>query len=187
MNHQGLLKPQDILSMMIKLSFGVDKYAFITKEIHHRDISKDLNYQRTFNSFYVVRRNAKWRKIYYDYFEKQKKNRYLTFEDIIRYLYKHTGFVEASFSSKLLSTINPKMPIWDVYVVKNLGLKTKSGKPLDKIEQFVRLYREIDEYFMGLINSEWGKAAISTFNNALPSYKWISDEKKIDFFIWKIR
>jgi hypothetical protein len=187
MSQQGFPKPQDILSKMIKQSFGINRYAFIIKEIHTRDISKDLDYQRTFNAFYVVRRDAKWRKTYFDYFEMQKKNKDLTFEDIIRYLYKHTGFVEASFSSKLLSTINPNMAIWDIYVLKNLGLKTNLGKPLDKIEQFVRLYREINEYFMGLLKSEWGKAAIKKFNEILPDHQWISDLKKLDFFIWQIR
>ena len=187
MNTKAFPKPKEILSNIIKQSFGIDRYAFIIKEIHNRDISKDLNYQRTYNAFYVVRRDATWRKTYYDYFEKQKKNKDLTFEDIIRYLYKHTGFVEASFSSKLLSTINPKMPIWDMYVLKNLGFKTKLGKPLDKIDQAVKLYREIHDYFIELLKSEWGKSVISTFNNALSSYKWISDVKKIDFYIWKTR
>jgi hypothetical protein len=187
MNLKGFPKPNEILSKMIKQSFGIYKYTYIINEIHNRDISKDLDYQRTFNAFYVVRRDAKWRKTYFDYFEKQKKNKDLTFEDIIRYLYQHTGSVEASFSSKLLSTINPNMPIWDIYVLKNLGLKTKLGKPLDKIDQAVRLYREINEYFMGLLKSKWGKAAIYKFNETIPDHQWISDLKKIDFFIWQIR
>jgi hypothetical protein len=72
-------------------------------------------------------------------------------------------------------------------VLKNLGFRTKLGKPLDKIEQFVRLYREINEYFMGLLKSEWGKAAIHKFNETLPEHKWVSDLKKIDFFVWSIR
>jgi hypothetical protein len=187
MNTQAFPKPKEILSNIIKQSFGIDRYAFIIKEIHNLDISKDLYYQRTYNAFYVVRRDATWRKTYYDYFEKQKKNKDLTFEDIIRYLYKHTGFVEASFSSKLLSTINPKMPIWDSYVLKNLGFKTKKVKPLDKIEEVVKLYREIIEYYSKLIDSKWGKDVISTFDSALPAFKGISPTKKIDFFVWKIR
>jgi hypothetical protein len=79
------------------------------------------------------------------------------------------------------------MPIWDLYVLKNLGLETKVGKPLYKLEQSVRLYREINDYYLGLRESKWGKEVISAFNIALPQYKWISDVKKIDFFIWKIR
>jgi hypothetical protein len=49
------------------------------------------------------------------------------FEEVIWYLYEKTVQVEASFCSKLLCTIQPNMPIWDVYVLKKLGLKIKLG------------------------------------------------------------
>ncbi len=179
--------PQEILTDMIKKSFGIERYAYIVSEIHKKDISKNLDYQRTYNAFYVVRRDAKWRKIYFDYFEKHKNNKKLSFEDVIQYLHKKTGFVEPSFSSKLLSTINPDMPIWDVYVLKNLGLKTKTGRALDKLEQAVRLYREIYYYYRRIKDSKWGKESVLVFNKALPEYSWLSNVKKIDFFIWKIR
>jgi len=80
--------PQEILTDMIKQSFGIERYAYIVSEIHKRDICKDLEYQRTYNAFYVVRRDAKWRKIYFDYFEKQKTKKKLSFDEIIRYLNK---------------------------------------------------------------------------------------------------
>jgi hypothetical protein len=179
--------PEVVISNVLKKSFGIDKYSLIIKELSKRDISKDLNYQRVFNAFYVVRRNSKWRKIYYEYFESQKNNKHLTFEMIIRYLYEKTVQVEASFSSKLLSTVNPNMPIWDIYVLKNLGLKMKLGKPQDKIEQAIKLYRDIHETYMRLVKSEWGKSAIAKFNELLPDARWISDIKKVDFFIWQTR
>lgn len=187
MKFNNFANPQEILTDIIKKSFGIEKYAYIVSEIQNRDISKDLSYQRTYNAFYVVRRDAKWRKIYFDYFEKQKNKRKLSFDEVIKYFYKYTGKVEPSFSSKLLSTINPQMPIWDLFVLKNLGLKTKEGKPLYKLEQSMRLYREINDYYLGLSESKWGKEVISAFNITLPQYKWISDVKKLDFFIWKIR
>ena len=183
----NLVLPEFVISKMLKKSFGIDRYTFIIKELSKRDISIDPNYQRFFNAFYVVRRDRKWRKIYYDYFESQKNNKNLTFENVIRYLYEKTGQVEASFSSKLLSTVNPNMPIWDAYVLKNLGLKMKMGKPQDRIEQAIRLYRDIHETYMRLVKSEWGKSAIAKFNELLPDARWISDIKKIDFFIWQTR
>ena len=102
--------PEIVISSMVRKSFGIDKYNFIIKKLSIRDISEDNDYQKIFNAFYVVRRNSKWRKIYYEFFESQKNNKLLTFEIILRYLYEKTGQVEASFSSKLLSTVNPQMP-----------------------------------------------------------------------------
>jgi hypothetical protein len=75
MSPQGFPKPQDILSNMIKQSLGIDRYGFIIKEIHTRDISKVLDYQGTFNAFHVVIRYATWRKILYEQVESQKKNK----------------------------------------------------------------------------------------------------------------
>ncbi len=187
MKFKNFPNSQEILTDMIKQSFGIERYAYIVKELQKRNVSKDKDYQRTYNAFYVVRRDAKWRKIYFDYFEKHKNNKKLSFEEVIQYLYQQTGLVESSFSSKLLSTINPQMPIWDLYVLKNLGLETRVGKPLYKLEQSVKLYREIRDYYLGLSESKWGKEVISVFNITLPQYKWISDVKKIDFFLWKMR
>ena len=183
----NLVLPEIVISKMLKKSFGIDRYTFIIKELSKRNILKDINYQQVFNSFYVVRRNSKWQKIYYEYFESQKNNKNLTFEMVIQYLYEKTGQVEASFSTKLLSTVNPNMPIWDAFVLKNLGIKMKAGKPQDRIEQAIRLYRDIHETYMRLAKSEWGKSAIAKFNEVLPDARWISDTKKVDFFIWQTR
>ena len=183
----NLVLPEFVISKMLKKSFGIDRYTFIIKELSKRDISKDTNYQRFFNAFYVVRRDHKWRKIYYEYFESQKHNKNLTFEMVIRYLYEKTGQVEASFSSKLLSTVNPNMPIWDAFVLKNLGIKMKTGKPLNRMDQAIKRYRDIHETYIRLVKSEWGKSTIAKFNEVLPDARWISDTKKVDFFIWQIR
>jgi hypothetical protein len=182
-----LIAPEVVVSNLLKKSFGIDKYTFIIRELSKRNIAKDYTYQKVFNAFYVVRRNSKWRKIYYDFFESQKNNKHLTFEMILRYLFEKTGQVEASFSSKLLSTVNPNMPIWDAYVLKNLGIKMKAGNPLDRIDQAIKRYRDIHETYIGLVKSEWGKSAIAKFNELLPDYLWISDIKKVDFFIWQTR
>jgi hypothetical protein len=40
---------------------------------------------------------------------------------------------------------------------------------------------------MRLVSSAWGKSVIAKFNEVLPNDKWISDTKKIDFFIWQMR
>ena len=101
-------------------SMGLDKYIFIINQLKRTDVSKDLLFQRTFNGFYIVRRNDAWRKVYYDYFE-NIKGESPTFSSIITHLYAHTGNIEPSFSSKMLATIFPEKPIWDQYVIKNLN------------------------------------------------------------------
>ena len=94
-----------VIENRIADSMGFDKYEQIIRLVRKTDVSSDMNYQRIFNGFYRVRRDAEWRKEYYDLFETVKDSN-PSFEFIIRTLYKTTGNIEASFSSKMLATIN---------------------------------------------------------------------------------
>ena len=101
-------------------SLGLDKYRYIMDNVWNTDVSLNADFQRTFNGFYIVRRNEEWRKVYYGLFE-QMKSGAPTFANILTYLFEHTGNIEPSFSSKMLATIYPNQPIWDQYVVQNLN------------------------------------------------------------------
>lgn len=68
------------------------------ENIQNTDVSCDNDFQRTFNGFYIVRRNGEWRKIFYTYFERIK-NDIPSFENIITYLYENIGNLEPSFAS----------------------------------------------------------------------------------------
>ena len=103
-------------------SMGLDKYRYIMEQVSITNVAIDTDFQRTFNGFYVVRRNESWRKSYYEYFESVKNGK-PTFKNIITYLYECTGNIEPSFSSKMLATIIPEKPIWDRYVVQNLNMQ----------------------------------------------------------------
>lgn len=167
--------------------FGLKKYTYIINELRNVVVSTDIdNYQKTFNSFYVVRRGKKWRKNYYDYLEKNKNNPNLEFKDVIRELYKKTGNVEASFSSKLLATINPKMPIWDQYVLKNLNLKLKGKTKDEKIDNAIALYDDMIEIYKELLKREDVQKIIQQFNSIVKEYK-IEDAKILDFIFWSKR
>ena len=94
------LDPHRIIENRIAESMGFDKYKMIIEHVRKVDVSADLDFQRTYNGFYRIRRNAEWRAAYYGLFE-EIKNSNPTFEQIIRTLYRDTGNIEASFSSSL--------------------------------------------------------------------------------------
>ena len=91
------LDPHRIIEARIAESMGFDKYKMIIEHVRKVDVSADLDFQRTYNGFYRIRRNAEWRAAYYGLFE-EIKNSNPTFEQIIRTLYRDTGNIEASFS-----------------------------------------------------------------------------------------
>ena len=161
------------------LSF--EKYEYIINNLNSCNVSSDQNFQKNFTAFYVVRRNEEWRKEFYSYFEKAKKNKYITFGEILKELKKRTGFFEASFSSKLLSTINPDMPIWDQFVLKEL--KVKINKHGDRTENIIKAYEEIIHKEKELLKRNDVKESIKQFRKLFPEYSF-SDIKILDYIIW---
>ena len=175
-----------VIETRIAESMGFDKYKQIMETFRKTNVSTDLDFQRAFNAFYRVRRNAEWRKKYYDLFE-TSKNSAPSFEFIIRTMYEASGNIEASFSSKMLATINPDMPIWDRYVVQNLCLDMKGKTKEDQLKCAVDLYGKMISWYEGFLQTENGRDCIAEFDRILPGYMWMSDVKKIDFYLWSIR
>lgn len=175
-----------VIETRIAESMGFDKYKQIMETVRKTNVSTDLDFQRAFNAFYRVRRNTEWRKIYYDLFETSKDST-PSFESIIKTLYEATGNIEASFSSKMLATINSEMPIWDRYVVQNLCLEMRGKTKEDQLKCAVDLYNKMISWYEGFLQTENGRDCIAEFDRILPGYVWMSDVKKIDFYLWSIR
>ena len=165
---------------------ALDKYKYIKENLYKCDVSKDPVFQKKFNSFYRVRRDEKWRKKFYNYFEKNKNNTNIGFETILKDLLLETGNIEASFSSKMLSLINNDMPIWDQYVLKNAGVAQPS-QGSDRFDSTVSVYSQLCEWYECYLKTENSKECIRHFDKTFPKYKEISDIKKIDFYLWMIR
>lgn len=175
-----------VMETRIAESMGFDKYKQIMETVRMTDVSTDSDFQRTFNAFYRVRRNAEWRKTYYDLFETSKNSK-PSFESIIRTMYEATGNIEASFSSKMLATINPDMPIWDRYVVQNLCLDMKGKTKEDQLHCAIDLYGQMISWYDSFLQTENGRDCLAEFDRTLPGYVWMSDIKKVDFYLWSIR
>ncbi len=175
-----------VIETRIAESMGFDKYKQIIDQVRKTDVSSDPDFQRTFNAFYRVRRNAEWRKVYYDLFERVKDSN-PSFEYIIRSMYEATGNIEASFSSKMLATINPDKPIWDRYVVQNLCLDLRGKTKEAQLDCAIELYKQMVDWYGQFLKTENGRVSIEEFDKTLPGYTWMSDVKKIDFFLWSIR
>ena len=154
----------------------------------HKQIDGTERYwfQHAFNAFYRVRRNAEWRKCYYKIFEQAKKEHY-SFADVIGCLYVETGNIEASFSSKMIATIDSDKPIWDQYVLQNMGLELKGKNPRERVENAILIYDRIERWYKDYLTTEEARKNIKEFDRWLPSYSWIPDIKKIDYLLWSKR
>lgn len=168
---------------------GMDKYndIILMKNDKNIDLSTSPKFKKCFNSFYRVRRNSEWQNDYYQFFEKNKNNKEITFNEILDYMYKRTnGNVEASFCSKMLATINPNMPIWDQYVLKNLEINVDGKTKEEKLENTKLAYKKIVEDVYNKLKEESIKNTIKEFREFFPEFNF-SDVKILDFILWNNR
>lgn len=149
------------------------------------NLKSNRGYQRAFNGFYRVRRNATWQQIYYEMFEEEKK-RVPTFERIIRGIWEKTGRVEPSFSSKMAATIDPDLPVWDKYVLQNLHLKLEGTKEL-RLKNAILLYDMLLQYYGEFLQTNEANWTIELFDKNLSDYAWFTPTKKIDLILWQAR
>lgn len=105
------------------------------------DVSTDTAFQKKFTSFYRVGRDDRWRREFYCLFEECKTVEALSFQYILQEMFNRTGRIEASFSSKLLATLNPQMPILDSIGSFHLKQKDKDyirEKGMDVIREHAK-------------------------------------------------
>ena len=167
-------------------SIGLDKYHYIMKQVMKTNVSTDIDFQRTFNAFYVVRRNNEWRKIYYSLFE-EVKTKTPSFSSIITHLYQCTGNIEPSFSSKMLASIFPEKPIWDKYVLQSLHMELVGNTKEERLHNAIILYSNIEKWYEDFLQTPKAKECIETFDRIMSDYKHISNIKKMDSILWSIR
>lgn len=183
------LCPTDILkgrnNGYTKLSKGIESCLLIQKLVQTTNIAESRPFQKLYNGFYCVRRDAAWQKVYYGFFE-QNKHKNPSFKEIITHLYIKTGRVEASFASKMNATLNVDAPIWDQFVLHNLGLSMKPyyKNSSDKLNDSIRLYDKIVEWYQQNLSSEEWNSKVAIFDATFPNHRLLSKTKKIDFMLW---
>lgn len=184
------------VTRVIERALGFEKYAAIMDMADDVDIEKDEEFQTLFNDYYDVRRNEEWRKLYYRYFAKYKSGPAPTFNQIIDALYYNlrtnkggTHPVEASFSSKMLATLDSSKPVLDSHVLENMNLSLSyaSASPEIKLLKAKQVYAAICRRYDTYMRTRDCMDAIGIFDSHFPDYKGVfSPVRKIDWFLWKL-
>lgn len=190
----NITNPKEVMIKSLEVACEFDSYRK-TQGLYDTNVSTDIDYQKNFNSYYRVRRDRNWLKEYYDFMENHKSDKKISFEKILRKISSvpHKAkngvitSIEASFSSKMLATINPNYPIWDRQVVKALGISidpTLVGE--DKIKAYVEAYTKLTREIGDFIKTEAGELCIKQFDATFPNLTGINPVKKIDYYLWNI-
>jgi predicted DNA-binding protein YlxM (UPF0122 family) len=165
---------------------GIAQYEAIMNIVNTVDVSKDKEFQRLYNNFYRVRqRSTKWYREYYSLMELSKGND-VSFNVVLDTILKKTGNVEASFSSKLVATLNPERPVWDKYVLQNTKHHEPSPTDKSRVPLIKTTYRSISKWYETFLKSADGQLCVKIFDERMPSNKF-TNLKKLDFVLWQTR
>lgn len=167
------------------LERGLLRYLKIQDLFRRIDVSKNIEFQRLFNGYYRVRRGLDWQRKFYSIFQVARRDR-LTFGEILARLQKKTGRAEASFGSKLMATIDPKMPVIDKFVLQNLGLRLPSVGAIDRLEKIVEIHKQIKLQMTSFLRTSNGKYLIQQFKKHFPDAR-ITSIKMLDLVLWQTR
>ena len=172
-----------------ELKEGLEKYLRLRDGLNKQKM-KDSKFQKSYKGFFRMRRDENFCTEYFKFMEKCENNKKVTFKKVLDHLYDKTKKVEASFASKLLSMINPDMPVLDSQVLKVLCIKLVrcSADKTKRIECSNTVYREICEWYKKHFDSGEAEKWIKLFDKHYPEAKdKITDVKKIDLILWQIR
>lgn len=176
-----------VIQSSLVRAWGLEGYARIQRTVRETDVSSDADFQRFYNRFYRVRRNAEWQSSYYAIMEREKATPSMAFEDVLREMNELTGNVEASFTSKMIATLHPDRPIWDSLVLARLGLRLKGTTAQAKLENAVEVYGKIVSWYEIYLATYDAERNIRLFDELLPDYAWLTPVKKVDFLLWSER
>ena len=175
----------DIDNALVKVEKGLRKYCWIQQQLHKKNVSTNREFQKAFNGFYRVRRNAEWQAVYYRIMESGKTSR-VNFSQVLAELKERTCRIEASFASKLIATLYPECPVIDKFVLKYFDLSLPHQYERDREKKTVWLYAKLNKKYSDFMSNATARTICENFSKKFP-WADITDLKKVDLVLWQTR
>ena len=172
-----------------ELRKGLQTYQTIMEAFPETDVSKDRAFQKLYRDFYQMRPfyTDDFASAYFRLMEKMKTWLPVSFDMAFERIKHIKGSYEMSFSSKMVHTIDPNLPIWDKIVTgEHFHMKAPYCSCRNRERVCCRRYEDYRKRFCSYTDSPEGQMLIESFDAAFPD-SGISDVKKIDFILWQDR
>lgn len=178
------LAREQIEAALPKVAPGLGKYVWLQGKVgEDATFHQDREFRRKYNGFYRVRRESAWQDVYYALMARAKSER-LRFDVVLDRLHRATNRVEASFSSKLIATIDPFSPVIDSRVLKNLGLCLPYSTDPNRVGEILALYRQMASLYEAYLQTAEGRYLVEKFRAMYPN-AGITEVKMLDFVLWQ--
>ena len=181
-----LLLPEDKMQKILDRldARTLEKYQYLQAHKLNCEINRDQEYKSFFSNYYQMQMTSEDQRIFFDILEREKGNKSISFNVILKEIYKNTGRRQSFYSSSIVHTSNPKMPIWNKNLIYDLSLKeyydpSRGLDPYNKTYLYMKTWADMaikDAYF-----TTW----VEKFDEFFPDFKDFTDIKKLDLFFWR--
>lgn len=171
--------------LLVDLRDSTECYQYTQDMLTGCDVSLNEAYQRKYKGFYKLRLpRTDCYSHYFTLLELLKGDSDISYEHVLLQLQNNTGRIEASFASKLVATVNPKLPVIDSIVLECLSYKKPSSTQADQFQKTISLYQLMIIRFREMEQDKRFETLKSRFENAFPDYSF-TDIKILDLLIWE--
>ena len=191
-----LLRISDVLDDP-SLRKGIEQYSVLQRDLENTtDVTKDPVFQKKFCLFYRVRRNAAWRRVFFEFMQ-QRRTAQPSFQETLKALAEQLQRCEASFASKLAATLNPELPVLDSLVLRvmarHLGGRgngqgnwtlLRTGTLESRLARAVIVYNCLADTVCGIRGAAGFSRLIGLFDKSFGQYP-LTAAKKLDLMLWR--
>ena len=179
-----------VLDRLKRVESVLGKYDYVQRSLHACKVVTNTAYRSAFIGYYRMGfRSPRWYDMFFSILEREKRGDKVSFRTVLLEILRETGRLEASFSSKLVATISDNCPVWDRYVLDNLGLRAPFWSPDSerRLQRCVELYSNIQSWSSRVIQQDGFWEWRSRFDRLFPHFWHFSDIKKLDLLLWQSR
>ncbi|UEM08141.1 hypothetical protein JL101_036215 (plasmid) [Skermanella rosea] len=155
------------------------------------DLSTDKLFQTAFNGFYRFRRNIYQRCIFYSIMERERNNKdnISSFGQLLNEVADRSGWIEVSFVSKMMATLDDRIAPYDKLVCDHLCLKSLpySRSKKDRIARGIENFNSVQEHLNRILELPQTHDVLMSWNEAFPVFADFRDIKKLDLMLWLMR
>ena len=171
---------------------SVDVYNFLKTEFKKSNVNENYLFQFVFRSFYRIDNaglTPEFKKEYFKILEQNRNEKQFDFEKVLRGLYsfpnrKGQNTLQFSFATKMLNTIDDKMPIYDSEVAKMFSMSRPYQSEFEiKLDKYLDQLEKIQNGYDKIINQNLLPETIGLFDQVFKDNK-LSEMKKLDFIFW---
>jgi hypothetical protein len=176
---------------------GIEQYSVLQRDLENTtDVTKDPVFQKKFCLFYRVRRNAAWRRFFFEFMQ-QRRTAQPSFQETLKALADQLQRCEASFASKLAATLNRELPVLDSLVLRvmarHLGGRgngqgnwtlLRTGTLKSRLGRAVVVYKCLAATVEDIRGAVEFARLIKVFDNSYKQHS-LTETKKLDLMLWR--